>query len=147
MPEVQSDMKLAIAIGCIVLATSSSSCSRLALRGDAKDCGFSASFAIPDQGKNAWITFSRVRAETVDGKTTCGSSYGTTRVDKALVDGTQLDSIPIGEEVVYVAPMGFDPETQAITIEVDGRSYSTDQNDVRRTGNGYSIGMRPFPPK
>jgi hypothetical protein len=120
-------MKFGLAVGSLVLAIFISSCSRLPLQSDSKGCGFSASFTIPDQGKDAWITFSRVLAETVDGK--------------------ELGLVTIGEDVVYIAPAGFDPGKQAISIEVDGRGYITDQNNVRRVDNRYFIGLRPFPPK
>ena len=140
-------MKFGLAVGSLVLTIFISSCSRLPLQSDSKDCGFSASFTIPDQGKGAWITFSRVLAETVDAKTNCGSGYVPAKVDNAALDGKELGLVTIGEDVVYTAPAGFDPGKQAISIEVGGRGYITDQNNVRRVDNRYFIGLRPFPPK
>jgi hypothetical protein len=138
-------MKRGIALG--FLSVLISSCSYLALQSDSKDCGFTASFTFPDRGGGAMILFSRVLAEESNGQTNCGLASVPTKVDKAFVDGKDLSLVTIGEDVVYVAPTGFDPATQAINIEVHGRSYITDQNNFRRDGNRYVIGLRPFPPK
>jgi hypothetical protein len=128
----------------VVLFTS---CSYLPLQSGSKDCGFTASFTLPKQGEGPLILFSRVLAEELNGQTNCGFASVPTKVDKASVDGKELRVVTIGEDVVYAAPAGFDPTTQAISIEADGRSYFTNQNEVRRDGNRYLIGLRSFPPK
>ena len=140
-------MKFGFTVGALVLALFASACSNLLVRSDSKDCGFSASYGIPEPGRAAWISVSRVRSEVVDGQTKCGSGYGTTKVDRALVAGKELQLKTIGEDVVYIAPIGFDPGKQAFSIEVDGRGYIADQNSLRRVENRYVIDLRPFPPK
>ena len=140
-------MKLGLTVGSLVLAILISSCSYLPRQADSTDCGFSASYTIPEPGKSAWISISRVIAEMVNGQTNCGFGYAPTTVDKAFVDGKVLEVKTIGEDVLYVAPVGFDPATHPLSVEVDGRSYVADQNNVRHDGKHYVIGLRPFPPK
>jgi hypothetical protein len=140
-------MKLGIAVGSFALAIFISSCSYLPLQAGSKDCGFSASYTVPEPGKSAWISISRVLAEVVNGQTNCGFAYLPTAVDKALVDGKELEVKTIGEDVLYVAPVGFDPATHSFSIDVDGHGYIADPNNVRREGDRYVIGLRPFPPK
>ena len=140
-------MRLGIAVGSLLLSIFISSCSNLPLRGDSKDCGFSASYRSPKPGDSAWISISRVLAEVVDGQTNCGFGYAPARVDKAFVDGTELEVKTIGEDVLYVAPAGFDPATHSFSIVVDGHNYVADQGNLRHEGDRYTIALRPSPTK
>ena len=140
-------MKLGLTVGSLVLAIFISSCSYLPLQADSTDCGFSASYTVPEPGKNAWILVSRVIAEVVNGQTNCGFGYAPTTVDKAFVDGKELEVKTIGEDVLYLAPVGFDPATHSFSIGVDGRSYISDKSNVRREGDRYFIALRPSPTK
>ena len=139
-------MKLCSA-GSLALAIFISSCSYFPLQPASTDCGFLASYRTPEPDTNAWISISRVLAEAGNGQSTCGSRHAPTRADKAFVDGTQLEVKTIGEDVLYVAPVGFDPATNSFSIEVDGRGYIADPNNVRRVGDRNTIGLRPFPSK
>ena len=138
-------MKLGVAVGSLILAIFISSCSYLPLQNDSTDCGFSASYGVPRQGQSAWISVSRVLAEVVNGQTNCGFGYLPTTVDMAFVDGNRLEVKSIGEDVLYVAPVGFDPATHSFSIVVDGRSYISDKSNVRREGDRYTIALRPAP--
>lgn len=140
-------MKLGVAVGSLILAIFISSCADLPLHTDSKDCGFSASYTIPKPGDSAWISISRVLPEVVNGQTNCDFSYLPTTVDKAFVDGNRLEVKTIGEDVLYVAPVGFDPATQSFRINVDGLEYVADKSSVRREGDRYTIAMRPSPIK
>ena len=140
-------MNLGIAVGTLVLALFMSSCSYLPRLADSKDCGFSASYTIPKPGGSAWISISRVLSEVVNGQTNCGFGYQPTTVDKAFVDGMELEVKTIGEDVLYVAPVGFDPAKHSFSIVVDGHSYIADQSNLRHEGNRHRIVLRPSPTK
>ena len=140
-------MKLGVAFGSLLLSLFITSCSNLPLQTDSKDCGFSASYRVPKPGDSAWISISRVLAEVVDGETNCGFGYQPITVDKALVEGKELEVKTIGEDVLYVAPVGFDPASHSFSIDVDGHSYISDKGNVRREGDRYRIALRPSPTK
>ena len=140
-------MKHGAVTGSLLLAIFITSCYNLPLRTDSNECGFSAHYSTPKPGDSAWILISRVRAEVVNGQTNCGSPYMPTPVDKAFVDGKELEVKTIGEDVLYVAPVGFDPETHSFSIDVDGHSYISDKSSVRREGARYTIALRSSPTK
>ncbi len=136
-------MRLGVVFGSLLLSLFITSCSNLRLQPDSKDCGFSASYRSPKPGDGAWISISRVLAEVVNGQTNCGFGYVPTRVDKAFVDGKELEVKTIGEDVLYVAPVGFEPTTHSFSIDIDGSRYITDQNSIRREGDRYILALRP----
>lgn len=135
-------MKRRFGIALLLFATAGSACSYLPFQGNPQDCGYFASFDLPKEGEGAWISITLVVAESVNGEINCGFGHVPTRADRASVNGTELRVITIGEDVLYVAPADFDPNTQELRVEIDGWTYTSNPRELRREGRRFSLPLR-----
>ena len=113
-----------------------------------EDCGYSASYSVPKDGGEIEVTFSEVQAEVLDGRRECGFRYVPSRVTKAKLHGDEMREVNRGgTEFVYLAPSGFDPAIDPISIEVSERGYVSKLDSVRRIDERVFFSLRRFPPK
>jgi len=135
-------MKRQFGVALLLLAIAGSACSYLPFQGNPQDCGYFASFDVPKEGEGAWISITLVVAERVNGVINCGFGHVPIRADIASVNGTELGVITMGEEVLYVAPADFDPNTQELKVEIDGWMYTSVPLETRREGRRISMPLR-----
>jgi hypothetical protein len=132
-------MKRRFWVALLLFAVAGSACSYLPFQGNPQDCGYFASFDLPKEGEGAWISISLVVAERVNGEINCGFGHVPTRAERVSVNGTELRIITIGEDVLYVAPADFDPNTQELKVEIDGWTYTSVPRELRREGKRFSL--------
>lgn len=111
-----------------------------------EDCGFSASFDVPNGKGEIEIIFSRVLAEELNGIRNCGFAYVQTQVENAMIDGTSLAESVHDEKYVYTAAVRFDPRKDPMSIESGGKGYISDFESVQQVDRRVFIKLRPFPP-
>lgn len=112
--------------------------------GDTGDCGYSAGYDIPKPGEGAQIEFFRITAEqTKDGRH-CGMSYQRVKVVSAEIKGQVLTVKEGYDQTFYIAPVGFEPEKDLITIS-SGTKYVSDPKSIRRDKDHVNIKLNPAP--
>ena len=135
-------MRIRIVLGLIAFVLACGACDQLPLKSETRDCGYTAKFDAPEQGSGAWISISRVLAEELNGTVNCGFAAVPTRVDKASVNGSTLDTVSIGEDIVYVAPADFDPNEHQLIIDIDGKTYGSDPRETQRNGRRIVLALK-----
>jgi hypothetical protein len=108
-------------------------CGIIAISGCGKGCGCSAYYKIPKEGGEIQIQFRVVTAETVGGHTDCGFKDIPTRVRSAKVGDVAMKEVAGPDSsYLYVAPAGFDPAKDVVTIDVNGTTYVSTPDSVKR---------------
>ena len=113
-----------------------------------EDCGYSAYYVLPRNGGEPEIRFSIVTAEVLNGQRNCRFGYVRTRVKGAKARGVEMKEIERGkDEYVYATFPDFDPGTDTVSIDVNGKAYISVTDSVKRIDDNVYFDLRAFPPK